>query len=176
MPTSRKLFDIRYRPPFKGFLNCAMYANRPRTISNMRARGMAIPKALETLKFEDAIAECRDAGRKKCLRSQSVLRAVRPGLEVCGHSDDLEVGIVRSIYKGSIKDFEFNLLPNRIFGAEVERLIQLRATERPLESPALILREREAMRRDAIEVPHDDAEGDGDGDREITRCDVNCAG
>src|ERR1700693_678776 len=67
----------------------------------------------------ERIAECRDAGRKKCLRSQSVLRAVRPGLEVCGHSDDLEVGIVRSIYKGSIKDFEFNLLPNRIFGAEV---------------------------------------------------------
>src|SRR6266403_4378690 len=45
--------------------------------------------------------------------------SLRPSLEVRNHSDDLEVGIVRSIYKGSIKDFEFDLLPNRIFGAEV---------------------------------------------------------
>lgn len=64
---SRQIFDIRLRPPYKGFLDCLMYANRERTTGNMRARGMKIPKVLETLDIRDTIQDCKDANVTKAI-------------------------------------------------------------------------------------------------------------
>jgi len=67
MPADRRIFDIRVRPPFGGFLDCLMYANRERTTANMKARGMSVPKVLTSLKLEDTIAECAEAGVVKAI-------------------------------------------------------------------------------------------------------------
>lgn len=57
-----KVYDIRVRPPFKGFLKCKMYADRDRTRGNTLARGQAIPRALETLDVADTLSEMDSAG------------------------------------------------------------------------------------------------------------------
>jgi predicted TIM-barrel fold metal-dependent hydrolase len=62
-----RTYDIRVRPPFKGFLNCVMYKGAARTRSNAAARQMPLPGALDTLRLEDTLAECRGANVVKAL-------------------------------------------------------------------------------------------------------------
>ena len=57
-----RIYDIRVRPPFKGFLKCRMYADRDRTRSNTSARGQKVPLALESLDVADTLKEMAEAG------------------------------------------------------------------------------------------------------------------
>lgn len=100
MAPAHRIYDIRVRPPYKGFLNCLMYANRERTSANMRARGMSVPKVIETLNLADAVRECHEAGVVKAIVPARVPNPIFDGapnddvLELAAMHPDLFVAAV----------------------------------------------------------------------------------
>lgn len=88
MSPAERIYDIRFRPPFGGFLNCVMYNNRERTTTNMRSRGMSPPPVLESLKVEDAVNECAEAN---VVRAIVPARMPNPIFDGAPNGDVLEV-------------------------------------------------------------------------------------
>lgn len=88
MTETQPIYDIRVRPPYKGFLECVMYKNRERTTGNMRARGMAIPHVLETLQMADCLRECAEANVVKAIVPA---REPNPIFDGAPNSDVLEL-------------------------------------------------------------------------------------
>ncbi|MBX3651062.1 MAG: amidohydrolase family protein [Burkholderiales bacterium] len=67
MSQNYAVYDVRFRPPFKGFLDCVMFKNKARTIAHMRARGMSPFPALESQRLEDSVKECKEANVVRAL-------------------------------------------------------------------------------------------------------------
>ncbi|MBX3651064.1 MAG: amidohydrolase family protein [Burkholderiales bacterium] len=88
MNPSNRIYDVRFRPPFGGFLKCVMYKNRARTEGILRARRMTPFPALESQKLEDSIKECREANVTHALVSA---RVPNPMFEGALNDDVLEL-------------------------------------------------------------------------------------
>jgi len=88
MSAPQCIYDVRFRPPFAGFLDCVMYKNRARTIAHMRARDMSPFPALESLKLEDSVKECAEANVTRALVSG---RGPNPMFEGAPNEDVLEL-------------------------------------------------------------------------------------
>ena len=86
--TSQQIYDVRFRPPFKGFLDCVMFKNKARTTAHMRSRGMTPPASLETQKLEDAVRECAEANVTRALVGG---RGPNPMFEGAPNEDVLEL-------------------------------------------------------------------------------------